>query len=137
MEGNFNFTTYDRAKVWAERYLSVAAENTKDWNYGNAIHHANLLLGRIALKEGDVETAKTYLLKAGQTPGSPQLNSFGPNMALAKELLEMGETLVVLEYLDLCTKFWQPQFQEMSGFHEWRRQIENGQIPDFKGNLIY
>jgi len=38
------------------------------------------------LKEGKVEDAKHYLLEAGKTPGSPQLNSFGPDMSLAEEL---------------------------------------------------
>ena len=31
--------------------------------------------------------AAEYLLKAGATSGSPQLDSFGPNMSLAKDLL--------------------------------------------------
>ena len=89
------------------------------------------------MKENNIESAKAFLLKAGNTPGSPQLNSFGPNMFLAKELLELGETAVVLEYLELCGKFWQPSFQQMSGADKWKTQIENGQIPDFKANMVY
>lgn len=130
-------STYPRAKAWAEYYLATAEKYRKDWNYGNAIHHANLILGRIALKEGNVAAAKDYFLKAGQTPGSPQLNTFGPNMMLAKELLELGEKDVVLEYMDLCTRFWQAQLREMAGFYSWQQQIINGEIPDFKGNLMY
>jgi hypothetical protein len=72
--------------------LLIQAESMKDnWNYGNAVHTANLVLGRIALADGDVEEAKCLLLLAGQTPGSPQLNSFGPDMLFAEELLEKGE----------------------------------------------
>lgn len=89
------------------------------------------------MKAGDLEHAKNYLIKAGETPGSPQLGSFGPNMSLAKELLEVGETAVVLEYIDLCEKFWQPQLRAMFGADEWKGQIENGEIPDFKANLFY
>lgn len=136
-EEAFNKNDFSNAKMLAEEYLLLAEQFKNNWNYGNAIHHANLLLGRIALKEGKVDAAKEYLLKAGNTPGSPQLISFGPNMSLARELLELGETSVVLEYFDLCTKFWQPQFQEIFGLHEWKIQIENGQIPDFKANLVY
>ena len=39
---------------------------------------------------GDSLAAGKYLVEAAHTPGSPQLNSFGPNVTLAKELLEMG-----------------------------------------------
>ena len=38
---------WDKARIYAERLLSSATDK-KDWNYGNAIHHGNLLLGRIA-----------------------------------------------------------------------------------------
>src|SRR5690606_1423435 len=71
-----------------------------NWNYGNAVHKINIVSGRIALHEGKIEEAKTFLLSAGKTKGSPQLNSFGPNMTLAKELLENGEREVVIQYLD-------------------------------------
>lgn len=137
LDDAFSSGDFVAAKTLAQEYLQLADNNKKDWNYGNAIHHANLIIGRIALKEGNIETAKEYLLKASQTPGSPQLNSFGPNMLLAKELLEIGETAVVLEYFDLCAKFWQPQFQQMFGADQWKEQIESGQIPDFKANLVY
>ena len=125
----FSEGDFTEARALAQEYLQLADNNKKDWNYGNAIHHAHLILGRIALKENNIESAKAFLLKAGNTPGSPQLNSFGPNMFLAKELLELGETAVVLEYLELCGKFWQPSFQQMSGADKWKTQIENGQIP--------
>lgn len=137
MDGNFTAKIYDRAQSWAERYLALAADNENNWNFGNAIHHANLILGRIALKEKNIEAAKSFLLKAADTSGSPQLNTFGPNMSLAKELLELGETSVVLEYIDLCAKFWRTQFQKAVGADEWTKQIEDGQIPDFKANLFY
>lgn len=78
----------DDAKDFADTMLT---DDTAGWNSGNRIHHGNLILGRIALTQGDVAEAKTRLLAAGKTPGSPQLNSFGPNMMLAKELLELGE----------------------------------------------
>jgi hypothetical protein len=90
----------------------------------------------IALRAGDVETARRHLIESGKTPGSPQLNSFGPNMSLAKELLEHGERKVVLEYLDLLEVFWQGDrpLQTLLG---WRGMIERGKLPDFGANLIY
>jgi serine/threonine protein kinase len=87
------------ARQLAEEYLKLADKYPADWNYGNAIHDANALLGRIALVEGNLVLAKEHLLAAGKTTGSPQLVSFGPDLALAGELLARGETDAVLQYL--------------------------------------
>jgi len=67
-----------KASDYAKQLLAQAENFKQDWNYGNAIHTANLTLGRIALASGDIDTAKARLLDAGKTPGSPQLDSFGP-----------------------------------------------------------
>jgi tetratricopeptide (TPR) repeat protein len=115
-----------KAKKYAEEMLS---NNAAGWNYGNNIHAGNSILGRLALADGDVEKAKAYLLKAGATPGSPQLNSFGPDMTLAQELLRKGETEVVLEYFDLCAKFWE---MGRDNLDEWTMAIENGKTPSLK-----
>lgn len=117
----------------ANTVLSVAEKYRSDWNYGNAVHKANLALGRLALRDGDIEQAKHYLVEAGKTPGSPQLNSFGPNMLLAKELLEKGETATVLAYLDLCAKFWRSDFGSVS---TWKKLIAEGKQPNFLANLL-
>ena len=94
------------AKSLAEELERLAPQYPKDWNYGNAVQDFNIVQGRLALKAGDVEAAKKRLLAAGHSPGSPQMNSFGPNMTLARDLLAKGEKAVVLEYFDLCKKFW-------------------------------
>ena len=57
------------AQKYAEEALTVAAQQKASWNYGNAIHQGNLVIGRIALRHGDLEEAKARLLKAGNTPG--------------------------------------------------------------------
>jgi hypothetical protein len=72
---------------------------------GDAIQDANLVLGRIAVREGNIEAAKNYLIAAGKSPGSPVMDSFGPNMTLAKDLLEKGKRDTVLEYFMLCREF--------------------------------
>ena len=96
----------EKAKTYADQLLKTGSNGEKDWNSGNAVHIGNTILGRLAIATGDVDAAKSHLLAAGKTTGSPQLNSFGPNMQLAKELLEKGEKDVVLEYFELCGKFW-------------------------------
>ena len=43
-------------------------------------------------QEGRLPDAMTFPAGGRATPGSPQLNSFGPNMSFAKDLLERSET---------------------------------------------
>ena len=130
------------AKKLAEEQLA-ANTDPKDWNYGNVIHEANALLGRAALRDGDKKAAAEYLLKAGATPGSPQLNSFGPDFTLAREMVELGETKAVLDYFDLVEKFWvdkgrgKPLAEQVSARNKvkldgWRADIAAGQTPKFQ-----
>ena len=123
-----------KAAQYANELLETAQKYPKDWNYGNAIHHGNNVLGRIALKQGDIKQAGEYLLKAGQTPGSPSLDTFGPNMSLAKELLEKNEKDVVLQYFELCRKFWKMGGEKLDN---WKSDVSTGNIPNFGANLKY
>lgn len=101
---------------------------------GDAVHDCHLVLGLIALDEGHLEEAKRHLLAAGKSNGSPVLGSFGPNMSLAKELLEKGEQETVLEYLASCRKFWGSGSEKLDA---WTKDIQAGRIPEFGANLIY
>ena len=121
----------DKARTYAETML---ADIPDDWNRGNRVHYGNLVLGRIALAGGDLHGAGQYLLAAGRTPGSPQLNSFGPDMALAKDLLERGETQTVLRYLELCRDFWEMGQDRLKN---WIALIEGGRTPDFNRHLRF
>ena len=121
-------------KALALELLGCADKYLDDWNYGNAIHQGNILLGRVAMREHNVPLARQYLMKAARTPGSPQLNSFGPNMSLAKELLELGQTNAVLEYLKLCSEFWNAEFSQLE---RWTKDINSGLRPKFGPNLYY
>jgi hypothetical protein len=124
----------ERSERYAHELLDSSGNYKERWNYGNAIHKGNLILGRIRLREGRIADAKDYLLASGRTPGSPQLDSFGPNMTLAKELLEKGERDVVLEYYDLCSKFW---LMGQDQLNAWRAAMKQGKIPEFAANLKY
>jgi tetratricopeptide (TPR) repeat protein len=124
---------WERARRYATEALEAVAGHESEWSYGDAVHHGHLAVGAAALAAGDVETAKRELLAAGATPGSPVLVSFGPNMALAKALLERGESAVVLEYFDECAVFWK-HGRALAG---WRNDVRAGRIPDFGANLVY
>jgi hypothetical protein len=100
----------------------------------NTKHHGHLVLGRIALRKGDLETAKSQLLLAGETPVSIVLSPSGPGMQLAKLLLDRGERDVVLSYLELCIKSWGfPNFQ----LADWFVTVSKGRMPHFGPSLDY
>jgi hypothetical protein len=120
----------DKAALYSSEML--AAGSPTDWDYGNEIHDGNLVRGLIALRSGNIPGAAHDLIEAGKTPGSPQLNSFGPAMTLAKGLLEAGEKDAVLEYLSLCKKFWK---MGEARIDSWTETIRAGGTPDFAMNL--
>ena len=64
-----------------------------------------MVLGEVALRNGNIADAAQYLIASGKSSGSPALDSFGPNLSLAKALLEVD---VVLKFFDLCKAFWGP-----------------------------
>ena len=124
----------EKAEMLANELAQLAPKYAEDWNYGNAIQDANQVLGRIALANGDVAEASRRLLASADSRGSPQLNSFGPNVLLAKELLEKGETDVVIEYFNRCGTFWKEGKRELA---RWTSMVKSGKIPDFDDNISY
>jgi TonB family protein len=122
----------DKASLYANELLTTAQAG--DWNDGNAVHDGNMVRGLVALRSGNVEQAAKDLVEAGKTKGSPQLNSFGPNMTLASELLAKGERDAVLEYLSLCKNFWKLGDARLDA---WIDLIKSGGKPDFGANLVY
>jgi hypothetical protein len=55
-------------------------------------------------------------------------------MTLAKELLEKGQSNVVLQYFALCRKFWEDGQHKLD---EWNSAVRGGETPDFGSNLNY
>jgi hypothetical protein len=90
----------------ASDYLALASVYRCNWNFGNAIHDANRYLGLISLENGDLAGAGAYLLKSGKSRGSPQLDSFGPDLSLGDALLQAGEIEPVKLYLSEIKTFW-------------------------------
>lgn len=105
------------------------------WGIDQIWHHGHLLLGRVALRRGDIVAAKADLLEAARLPIGKNFSPFGPNMALAKELLEKGEKETVLQYFDLCRKFW--TYRGASTLDAWSAAVRRGEMPNFGGNLTY
>ncbi|SRR6266545_2584960 len=123
-----------KARRYATELLDLAVCFRKNWNYGNTLHDGHMVLGRVAFASGDIATAKQELLEAGRTPGSPQLDSFGPNMALALDLLRKGERETVRKYFSECANFWQLGRGQL---RNWATLTKFGITPDFGANLLY
>lgn len=97
------------AERYAKEYLQMARVMKGDWNYGNAIYDGNMALSQVAYAKNDMSGARSFLLKASQTPGSPQLNSFGPFNSLEvgpylDELKMKGETRVLMTFAENLKK---------------------------------
>ena len=87
-----------KASDYATRMLKMA-EGESQAVLSGELHKGHLILGRLALRSGDVEQARSRLLSAGESGGwSP----FGTDMSLARELLANGDRQVVSDYLQLC-----------------------------------
>lgn len=124
----FHLERFAEAKQLAERALALAPVFQESWNYGNAIHLGHTVLGLLALKNQDSVTAISELHASGQMPGSPQLNSYGPSMQLAKALLTAGHIEPVLVYLEQCRTFWN---MGSTWLDLWERKIREGCVPNF------
>lgn len=123
-----------RAEKYARELVALAERHPGEAAYGPAWHDGHMVLGRVALMRKAVPEARAHLLKAGQAAGGGTLTSFGPNMRLASELLDLGEKRVVLEYLQLCKVFWNGPHTPVD---RWIQDIEAGRKPAFGANLEY
>jgi len=129
----FDAGEYDKARRYAADLLQ-RGQNKEGYSYnpGGDLHRAHLILGRLALRDGDTAGAEAHLLAMGRVSDSPVLASFGPNMRLAQELLKVGKREVVLAYFDECARFWKDKHLAV-----WKAQVQEGKTPDFGGNLYY
>ncbi len=119
------------AQKYAQELMTLLPSFRQNQEYGSAVHDANLTLGRIAVREGRMDDAKRHLVESIRTPSARQMD-YGPNLSLAKDLLEKGERQAVLDYFALCKKFW-----NFGRLDEWSQQVKEGKIPEFGGNLAY
>lgn len=121
----------EKARRFATQLIAGTENGSRQ---ANSLHRGHTVLGRIALLEGKNDEAKNHLLSSAKIKGSPNLNSFGPNMALAKDFLDQGEKEIVLNYFELCGKFWKRGADRLA---DWAVLVKGGRVPEFRGNLIY
>ena len=109
---------------------SLVAKNIQPSMKGSNIYDINDALGRAAFLRQDYLAAGDYLLKAANTPGSPVLRSFGPDLWLARGLLQAGYKDVVLTFLERCKAFWPKPVLD-----KWISVLQDGGSPNFSLNI--
>jgi uncharacterized protein YciI len=134
----FELKQYDEAKALATELILDFGQNALEYGYDDAAHIGNIILGRVALKQKNINAAKEYLLIAIRAPLRREKSWLGEiDTELAKELLEAGEKDTVLEYLKLCEglsnltsekKLFENQSTKLQ---LWQEQIRQGKTPNF------
>jgi hypothetical protein len=100
----------------------------------DSVHTGNIVLGLVALnRDNNVDSAKAYLLSAAKTKGSPHLDRWGPNLALAKELLDKGQREAVQEYFQLCKSF----VTKNPKLDDWIAMLKGGGVPDLSHEYLW
>lgn len=118
---------FSRARTLAEELLRVSREPENRIFSADANHCGNIVLGIVALREGNIAAAKRHLHAASEPPEVGQhVWAFGPDMALANELLRLGERNAVISYIERCLRFHQPHAEE---FSRWLAEIREGGTP--------
>ena len=120
--------------AYARDMLALAVARSAESQYAEAIHTANVVLGRIALQRGDLTLAKEHLKSAAASPGGGTLAINGPRMDLARDLLLAGERPTVVAYLDACRGFWAAG-RDRKIIDEWLTVVRSGKMPRFEGYL--
>lgn len=117
-----------KAKSYASELLLEFGHDLTVYSYADSAHYGNIILGRIALREGDLAKAKEHLLIAGRTPTLVGRTFYVPDMNLARELFEKNEKETVLEYLQQCEAFYSDgrKFLQI-----WEQMIKRGETPSF------
>ena len=116
---------FTEAEKYALLCLDFASkQEDRYWNKNNLIFSGNDILGLIAFEKGNFNLACKHLIISGNTNGSAQLSSFGPDMTLANKLLRIGKKRAVISFLELCSKYWEKKL-----CYKWIKEIKDGKIP--------
>jgi beta-lactamase regulating signal transducer with metallopeptidase domain len=92
---------WQRSGRYARDLLQMAPRFQGDPNYGVAVYMGNIVLGTLALRDGDRKAAVDYLLTASHAPAAPDLDYFMFHHArLTGYLLKYGERDSVIEFLE-------------------------------------
>lgn len=122
----FQAGEFEKAEQYARQTLAEPSDAY------DSVHTGNVVLGLIALQNDDIAGAGAYLLAAARTKGK-SLDRWGPNLALAKALLDKGQNDVVLEYFQLCKAF----VTKNPKLDDWIAMLKSGRAPDLSHEYLW
>lgn len=126
MRALVNVRDFIRARAMAERLLAQLEAVGSTECHAQVVHWSNICLGMDSLERNDEEMAELFLQSAGETVGSSTLRSFGPDLVLARRLLERGRIAGVRAYLLKCRNFWESGRMQVD---QWVADIDGGVPP--------
>ena len=113
------------AAAKARVLLDLSARNQGDPLFGDAVLESNLVLGKLALRNGEKKAAMHYLLAAADAP-SDLIRRGEFEMNLPRALVDRGEREAVAQFLErIAPKTIRPLL-----YREWAAKIRQGINPD-------
>jgi len=128
----------DKAARYASDVMQIptvaqrgGAPSHVDWGRRER-YGAHIVLGKVALRKGDVNAAEYHLVEAtdASMSSSALFKTSVPDTELAEELLKLGKVDSVVAYLDALRRLWPSQEPRLD---EWLSEIRDGRVPDFTG----
>jgi tetratricopeptide (TPR) repeat protein len=113
-----------KAKQWALALLDRASDPGVKGAW--AQHRGHVLLGLIAMQEGDMATARDHLAASARLRVSPFSQGREPATALAAALARRGQAEATLSYLDSCQALWPAGAGRLDA---WRAALRAGSLP--------
>lgn len=116
-----------KAKSAAEAIARDYADEDEHYER-EGIFYSNMLLGRVALREGNIIKAKEHLLKAATLPEEGDWKIPAGELDLPAELLGKVENQTLIEYLKLAQK-WAQDEAVLKTFRQWERRLSRNLSP--------
>jgi len=116
------------AGKYARESLRLAPKFRNHPDYGTALYKANMVLGMLAMRDGNRKAAVQYMLEASKAPGSEEL-AYSMDFFTFKLpgwLLKDGERDSVIEFLE---RFARVSISQKDYLLESARLIRNGRKP--------
>ena len=123
----------ERARREAEEMLRRAPDMYAESSRTYASHIAHTVLGRTALRQGQLAEAREQLRAAGKVASADVMRLNSIRWTLASDLLARGERDVVLDYISMVRIVWN---KSKSQLDDWAKSIRAGEIVDFGATTI-